>query len=72
LLDWFRHFMPLPEDWFDFLIIGSGTSGCVLAARLSENPSLRIGLLEAGGPAVDPRIAIPKSLDLLRQAFSPA
>lgn len=60
--------MPLPEDWFDFLIIGSGTSGCVLAARLSENPSLRIGLLEAGGPAVDPRIAIPGQWPMLQNS----
>jgi choline dehydrogenase-like flavoprotein len=58
----------LPEDWFDFLIIGSGTSGCVLAARLSENPSLRIGLLEAGGPAVDPRIAIPSQWPMLQNS----
>ncbi len=60
--------MSLPENWFDFLIIGSGTAGCVLAARLSEDPSLRIGLVEAGGPAVDPRIAIPGQWPMLQNS----
>lgn len=33
---------------FDYLIVGAGAAGCILAARLSENSGLRIGLLEAG------------------------
>lgn len=56
----------MPANWFDFLIIGSGTAGCVLAARLSEDSALRIGLVEAGGPAVDPRIAIPSQWPFLQ------
>ncbi|KAH7411284.1 putative choline dehydrogenase [Cadophora sp. MPI-SDFR-AT-0126] len=45
---------------FDFLIIGGGTAGLVLASRLSSNPSLRIGVLEAGPSAFDePLINIP-------------
>ena len=43
----------------DTLIIGGGTAGCILAARLSEDPTHRVTLLEAGPPDRDPWIHIP-------------
>ncbi len=36
---------------FDFLVIGGGTAGLAVAARLSENPNLNVGILEAGSSA---------------------
>jgi choline dehydrogenase len=43
----------------DYLIVGGGTAGCVLAARLSENPDINVVLIEAGGEHNDPRLAVP-------------
>lgn len=51
---------------FDILIVGAGSAGSVLAWRLSENPDIRVGVLEAGGPATDPDIAIPQKWPLLQ------
>jgi choline dehydrogenase-like flavoprotein len=44
---------------FDYVIVGAGTAGCVLAARLSEDRHTRVCLLEAGGPARHPFIQVP-------------
>lgn len=44
---------------FDVLVVGAGSAGCVLAARLSEEPALRVGLVEAGRWEDDPDIAVP-------------
>ena len=49
-------------DRFDYIIVGGGAAGCVLAYRLSADPEIRVCLIEAGSRDTSPFIAMPKGL----------
>jgi len=56
--------MRNPESQFDYVIVGAGSAGCVLAARLSEDPSVNVALLEAGGSDKSIFIQMPTALSI--------
>ena len=54
---------------FDYVIVGAGSAGCVLAARLSEDPDVKVLLIEAGPPDTNENIHVPLGyLQLARTA----
>jgi choline dehydrogenase len=50
--------MSAPTE-FDYIVVGAGTAGCLLANRLSADPSMRVLLVEAGGSDAYPWIHVP-------------
>jgi choline dehydrogenase-like flavoprotein len=55
----------MDEQGVDYVIVGGGSAGCVLAARLSEDPAVKVALLEAGPPDTSVLIHCPAGLALL-------
>jgi choline dehydrogenase-like flavoprotein len=53
------------SDSHDYVIVGAGSAGCALAGRLSEDPDVRVALLEAGGEDRRPEIRMPAAFPAL-------
>jgi choline dehydrogenase-like flavoprotein len=49
----------------DYLIVGAGSAGCALAARLTEDPGVSVMLLEAGPPDAEPALHVPAAFSKL-------
>jgi choline dehydrogenase-like flavoprotein len=50
---------------FDHVVVGAGSAGCVLAARLSEDPDVRVALVEAGAEDTQPEVHVPAAFPAL-------
>ncbi len=56
------------DSSFDYVVVGAGTAGCILASRLTEDPDVTVLLLEAGGSDRTPIIAMPGALPFVYQS----
>ena len=60
--------MQTLEGEFDFVVVGGGTAGCLLAARLSEDASRRVCLIEAGGDGRSRYVDIPGAIVMAQRS----
>lgn len=49
----------MENNIFNYIVVGGGSSGCVLASRLSEDPNIKVCLIEAGPKDLSPWIHLP-------------
>ncbi|WP_295959769.1 GMC family oxidoreductase N-terminal domain-containing protein [Rhodoferax sp.] len=56
---------------FDYVIVGAGSSGCVLASELSRDPACRVLLLESGPPDTSPMVHMPRGIGKLLDRTNP-
>src|SRR6185503_1267914 len=58
----------LMAEAFDYIVVGAGSAGCIVASRLTEEPAVRVLLVEAGGSDRTPIIAMPGALPFAYQS----